>query len=69
MEKEIIAAEERVARLQDELAMPETFADPERSARLLAEYEELASRLSSLNGRWEELGQRLAELETTRTSP
>jgi len=69
VEEAIIAAEERIVHLQEELAAPATFADPDRSARLLAEYEELASQLSTLNGRWEELGQRLAELETTRTSP
>ncbi|MGE5619516.1 MAG: ABC-F family ATP-binding cassette domain-containing protein [Sphingomonadaceae bacterium] len=61
VEREIIAAEERIAELEALLASPELFSDRERSAPILAEYTELTGRLPELNARWEEIGNRLTE--------
>ncbi len=59
VEREIIAAEERVAELEKLLGSPEVFADPVKSAPLMAEYSELTAKLPALNERWESLGSRL----------
>ncbi|MHB0868911.1 MAG: ABC-F family ATP-binding cassette domain-containing protein [Chloroflexota bacterium] len=63
VEREIIAAEGRIAELEQQLASPELFADRDRSAPILAEYTEVTARLPELNLRWEELGNRLAGAE------
>ncbi len=63
VEKEIIAAEEKTAELEQLLADPDLFADQERCAPILAEYTDLTVRLSDLNQRWEDLGNQLAESE------
>ena len=66
VERQIIAGEERVAELERLLAEPGLYADPEKSAPLLAEYSALSAQLTELNRRWEELGMLLADEEIGR---
>lgn len=65
MEQEIISVEERIAELERLMAEPELFADPARSAPVVAEHTELSARLTELNQRWENLGNQLQKLEAT----
>ena len=63
VEKQIMAAEERVAELEKLLAEPDLFADQEKCAPIITEYTDLNAKLAKLNEQWEELGNRLAEME------
>ena len=63
MEQEIISVEERISELERLMAEPELFADPARSAPVVAEHTELSARLTQLNQRWEEQGNLLQESE------
>ena len=65
VEQEIISVEERIAELERLMAEPELFADPARSAPVVAEHTELSARLTELNQRWENLGNQLQKLEAT----
>jgi ATP-binding cassette subfamily F protein 3 len=63
VEREIISVEGRIAELERLMTEPELFADPARSAPVVAEHTELSARLPQLNQRWEDLGTQLAESE------
>ncbi|MCC6484598.1 MAG: ABC-F family ATP-binding cassette domain-containing protein [Armatimonadetes bacterium] len=54
IEREIESAEARISELAGILSRPETFADHESSAAILAEHEELESRIRELYRLWEE---------------
>jgi ATP-binding cassette, subfamily F, member 3 len=63
VEREIIAVEEKIAELERLMSEPELFADPARSAPVVAEHTDLSTQLQQLNERWEELGNQLQESE------
>ncbi len=63
VEKDIISVEKRIDELERLMEEPDLFADPARSAPVVAEHSELSARLTQLNQRWEELGNLLQESE------
>jgi ATP-binding cassette subfamily F protein 3 len=54
LEQDVLAAEEKVAYLQDELANPDNHRDGERMRDLQVEYEEAEANLAQLYEHWEE---------------
>ena len=55
LESEIVAGEEKVRRLEQEMADPELYLDGERARQTVAEYNAEKARLAELNSQWEEL--------------
>lgn len=55
LESEIVVGEEKVRRLEQEMADPGLYTDGERARRTVAEYNAEKARLAELNSQWEEL--------------
>ncbi len=59
LERQVEQAEQEVRRLEDELADPSHWSNPDRAAAASARHEQARARLSELMGRWEEAAERI----------
>jgi ATP-binding cassette subfamily F protein 3 len=59
LERQVEEAEAAFQRLEDELADPSHWSDPQRSARATARHDKARAKLSELMSRWEEAAERV----------